>query len=87
MRRLKATIVSTKMQKTVVVRTDRLRKHPKYQKYYRVSTKLKAHDEGGQYRVGDEVLVEETRPFSKDKRWRVIELVKRAATEETPVEE
>ncbi len=80
-RKLKGVIVSNKMQKTVVIRTDRLKKHPKYQKYYRASTKLKAHDEKGEYRVGDAVEIQETRPLSKDKRWRVVALIKRRAAE------
>lgn len=70
------------MQKTVVVRVDRLKKHLKYQKYYRVSKKLKAHVEDGDYRLGDEVVIQETRPISKDKRWKVVELMKRQKTEE-----
>lgn len=81
MRKLKGTVVSNKMRKTVIVRVDSLKKHPKYQKYYRVSAKFKAHDEKGEYRVGDVVLIQETRPVSKEKRWRVVELVKRPETE------
>lgn len=77
MRKLKGIIISDKMQKTVVVRVDRLKKHPKYLKYYRVSKKVKAHDEKGEYKAGDTVVIQETRPISKDKRWRVVELVKR----------
>lgn len=69
------------MQKTVVVRVDRLRKHSKYQKYYRTSKKFKAHDEKGEYRGGDVVIIGETRPLSSGKRWRVIELVKRLDAE------
>ncbi|MBI2053233.1 MAG: 30S ribosomal protein S17 [Candidatus Sungbacteria bacterium] len=79
MRTVQGTVVSTKMQKTIVVRVDRLKKHPKYGKYYRVSGKFKAHDEKGEYRSGDIVLLEETRPLSRDKRWRVASLVKRPA--------
>ncbi len=82
MRKLKGIIVSNKMTKTVVVRVDSLKKHPKYKKYYRTSRKFKAHVESGEYRVGDVVLLQETRPISKDKRWRVIELVKRGKSEE-----
>jgi len=82
MRRLKGIIVSDKMNKTVVVKVDRLRKHPKYLKYYKVSRKFKAHDERNDYKAGDEVIIEETRPLSKDKRWRVVELVKRPEGEE-----
>jgi len=87
MRKLKGVIVSDKMQKTVVVRVDRLKKHPKYQKYYRTSLKLKAHDEKGEYRIGDMVTIEETRPLSKDKRWKVVELVKRFVAAEDRGEE
>lgn len=77
MRRLKGTVVSDKMQKTVVVRVDRLKKHSKYQKYYRLSTKFKAHNPDDYYKTGDVVIIEETRPISKDKRWKVVELVER----------
>ncbi|MBI2640766.1 MAG: 30S ribosomal protein S17 [Candidatus Sungbacteria bacterium] len=77
MRRLKGTVVSNKMAKTVVVRVDRLKKQPKYQKYYRVSAKFKAHDEKGEYKVDDIVMIQETRPLSRDKKWKVTELVKR----------
>jgi small subunit ribosomal protein S17 len=79
MRTLKGIVVSDKMSKTVVVRVDGLKKHPKYQKYYRVSKKLKAHADGAGYRIGDTVVIQETRPLSKDKRWRVAEAVKKAA--------
>lgn len=81
MRRLKGTVTSNKMQKTVVVRVDRLEKHSKYRKYYRMSTKFKAHDIAGGSHIGDTVLIEETRPLSKDKRWRVIETLKRSEQE------
>ncbi|MBI2594761.1 MAG: 30S ribosomal protein S17 [Candidatus Colwellbacteria bacterium] len=60
------------MQKTVVVNVTRFKKHPKYLKYYKVSRRFKADDEEGHYRTGDKVLIEETRPLSKDKRWRVV---------------
>ena len=78
MRKLKGVVTSNKMQKTVVVRVDHLEKHPKYLKYYRVSRKFKAHDEKGEYQVGDTVIIQEERPISKDKKWGVVELVKRA---------
>ncbi len=77
MKKLKGTVVSDKMNNTVVVRVDRLKKHPKYMKYYRVSEKFKADDPERRYRQGDLVIIQETRPISKDKRWRVVELVKR----------
>lgn len=90
MRTLQGTVVSARMRKTVVVRVDRLKKHPKYGKFFRVSAKFKAHDEKGEYREGDTVLIEETRPLSRDKRWRVAALVKRPAPQEgsdTPSQE
>lgn len=82
MRKLKGVVVSDKMQKTVLVRVDRLKKHPKYLKYYRVSKKFKAHDEKNEYKAGDVVMIEETRPLSKDKRWRVVKLLNRHGTDE-----
>ena len=82
MRKFKGTVVSNKMQKTVVILVDALKKHPKYKKYYRASKKFKAHYETGEYRVGDQVMIEETRPLSKDKRWKVIELVKRSIAQD-----
>lgn len=79
MRMLHGTVVSAKMKKTIVVRVDRLKKHPKYGKYYRVSGKFSVHDEKGEYRAGDVIVMEETRPLSRTKRWRVAGLVKRPA--------
>ncbi len=71
-KKLQGKIVSDKMDKTRVVLIERLKKHPKYGKYYRVSTKIKAHDENNEYRENDEVMIEETRPMSREKRWRII---------------
>ncbi len=82
MRKLKGLVVSNKMSKTVVVRVDRLKKHPKYKKFYRISKKFKASDNKGEYMVGDVVIIQETRPMSKEKRWRVTELVKRSKAED-----
>ena len=72
---LKGAVVSDRMDKTVVVRVDRMKVHPKYGKRYVQSTRFKAHDEKGEYKVGDVVKLEETRPLSKDKCWRVTEKV------------
>lgn len=77
-RKLQGIVVSTKMAKTVVVRIDRRVAHPKYGKYYTVSTKLKAHDENGSAKLGDLIEIEETRPLSKEKRWRYLSTVKPA---------
>lgn len=70
-RKIVGTVVSDKMSKTRVVSVDRLKKHPKYQTYYRVTSKFKAHDEANEYKTGDKVTIEETRPISKDKRWKI----------------
>ena len=72
-------VVSAKMIKTVVVRVERLVAHPLYGKRIRLHQRYKAHDEKGECREGDRVLLIETRPLSKDKRWRVSRILKRAA--------
>ena len=69
---LVGTIVSDKMLKTVVVRVDSHKRHPKYHKAYRVSKKFKAHVESGEYHVGDRVVIESIRPMSKEKHFRVL---------------
>jgi small subunit ribosomal protein S17 len=71
-RQLQGIVVSDKMDKTVVVKVERIKEHKKYKKRYRVHKKYKAHDEKNEYKVGDKVIIEETRPLSKEKRWRVI---------------
>ncbi|MCL5967530.1 MAG: 30S ribosomal protein S17 [Firmicutes bacterium] len=71
-------VVSDKMEKTVVVAVERLVAHPLYKKRIRRTTRLKAHDEQNQCRTGDTVRVVETRPLSKEKRWRVVEILRRA---------
>ncbi|MBW1838969.1 MAG: 30S ribosomal protein S17 [Deltaproteobacteria bacterium] len=78
-KRIKKTIeglvVSDKMDKTVVVEGSRLVKHPVYKKLVKRRARYKAHDEKNQCKIGDKVLIVETRPLSKDKRWRVREIV------------
>lgn len=71
-RQLTGLVVSDKMAKTVVVRIDRTLSHPLYGKKYKVSKRFSAHDAQGQYHTGDRVVIEETRPLSATKRWRVI---------------
>lgn len=71
-RKLEGVVVSDKMQKTVVVTVTRFTVHPKYLKRYKVSRNFKAHSENNEYKVGDRVVIEETRPISKDKKWRVV---------------
>jgi small subunit ribosomal protein S17 len=75
-------VVSDKMDKTVVVSVERLRRHPIYKRVVRLSTKFKAHDEGNSAQVGDTVRIEESRPLSAQKRWRVVEVVTRGTHEE-----
>lgn len=75
---LKGEVVSDKMQKTAVVKILRLKKHPKYKKYYKVSNRFKAHNPEDQYHVGDKVFIQETRPMSKDKRWIIKGLVQKS---------
>lgn len=70
-------VASDKMEKTVVVRVDRLVKHPKYRRYVRRTSKFMAHDEQGAS-IGDKVRIVETRPLSARKRWRVVEIVQKA---------
>jgi small subunit ribosomal protein S17 len=71
-------VVSDKMQKTVVVAIDRRVPHPVYGKMVTRTTRLKAHDEENSAKTGDTVRIMETRPLSKDKRWRVVEILERA---------
>ncbi|MDT7868242.1 MAG: 30S ribosomal protein S17 [Candidatus Pacebacteria bacterium] len=71
-------VISDKMQKTRVVISETLRKHPLYKKYYRHRTKYYVHDEKEESREGDVVLIEETRPISKLKRWRLVKIIKKA---------
>jgi small subunit ribosomal protein S17 len=74
-----AVVVSDAMQKTRVVRIERVYRHPRYQRVIRVAKKLKAHDEANESRAGDRVVIEECRPMSKEKRWRIRKIVSRAS--------
>lgn len=71
-------VISDKMQKTVIVRTMHLSKHQKYSKTIKRYNKFKAHDENGSAKLGDTVRIEETRPLSKDKRFRIVDIIKKA---------
>ncbi len=75
-------VVSNKMQKTIVVAVESLKKHRIYKKTYKVTRKFKAHDEENTANIGDIVRIEETRPLSKDKRWRLVEIL--TASAQTP---
>ncbi len=71
-------VVSSKMNKSIVVSVERLVRHPLYRKYFRKTSKFMAHDEENQCQVGDTVKIVETRPLSKLKRWRLVEVVGKA---------
>lgn len=71
-KRLTGKVVSDKTLKTLVVLVERMKEHPKYKKLYRTRKKYKAHYEGSDYKVGDKVMIEECRPISKDKHWKVV---------------
>ncbi len=75
-------VVSDKMDKTVVVSVERLRRHPIYKRVVRLSSKFKAHDQDNTAKVGDTVRIEESRPLSREKRWTVVEIVARGSQEE-----
>ncbi len=71
-RKLIGVVLSDKMTKTRVVAVYRFKKHPKYLRYYKVTAKFKAHDENNEYKSGDKVVIEETRPMSKEKHWKIV---------------
>ncbi|MGD2184648.1 MAG: 30S ribosomal protein S17 [Desulfobacterales bacterium] len=77
-RQLVGTVVSNKMDKTVVVMVERLVKNKLYHKYIRRQTKFAAHDEGNACQIGDKVMITESRPLSRSKRWRVNKIVDKA---------
>lgn len=82
-RRLIGRVASDKMQKTVVVEVVRFKRDPVYKKYVRVRKRYKAHDEKNEYKTGDRVEIEEHRPLSREKRWKVVKLIERPAQELT----
>lgn len=71
-------VVSDKMDKTIVVKVERIVQHPMYKKRIKRSVKFKAHDEMNEANIGDKVRIMETRPLSKDKRWRLVEIIDKA---------
>ncbi len=75
-RQLKGIITSDKMQKTVVVKVERIKEHPKYKQRYKIHKKYKAHVQDGQYKIGDTVFIEERSPLSKEKKWEVVSKIK-----------
>jgi small subunit ribosomal protein S17 len=79
-------VVSDKMDKTIVVSVERLARHRLYKRVIRLTTKFKAHDEANDAHVGDTVLIEESRPLSATKRWRLVDIVQRAGDHALPGE-
>ena len=79
-------VVSDKMDKTIVVSVERLARHRLYKRVIRLSTKFKAHDEANEARIGDTVLIEESRPLSATKRWRLVSVVARTGDHGIPGE-
>jgi small subunit ribosomal protein S17 len=70
--KLKGIVTSDKMDKTIVVKVETLKEHPKYKKRYKSTKKYKVHDELNKFKIGDSVTIEEIRPLSKGKRWRIL---------------
>jgi small subunit ribosomal protein S17 len=81
------TVISDKMQKTIIVRITRMSKHPKYGKIIKSHNKFKVHDEKNTAKIGDTVRIEETRALSKDKHFRLIEIIKKAETPRVDIKE
>jgi small subunit ribosomal protein S17 len=79
-------VVSDRMDKTIVVSVERLARHPLYKRVIRLTTKFKAHDETNDARIGDTVLIEESRPLSSTKRWRLVSIIQRAGEHGLPGE-
>ncbi|OHA00564.1 MAG: 30S ribosomal protein S17 [Candidatus Sungbacteria bacterium RIFCSPHIGHO2_02_FULL_49_12] len=86
-RRLQGRVTSNKMQKTIVVRVDRLKKHPKYLKYLKTHQKFLVHDEKNEAGVGDVVTIREARPMSRRKRWMLESVITKGAISAETVEE
>ena len=74
-KKLTGIVVSDKMQKTVVVKVESIKEHPKYKRRYKSHKKYKAHDENREYHIGDKVIIEETKPMSKDKHFTVVKKI------------
>lgn len=74
------TVTSDKMEKTITVSVETVKQHPLYKKTIKTSKKYKVHDENNEAKIGDVVRIMETRPLSKDKRWRLIEIIRKAKT-------
>lgn len=74
-RQLTGIIISDKTEKTAVVKVERIKEHPKYKKRYKVHKKYKAHNKNNEHKAGDKVVIEECRPISKDKKWKIVKKI------------
>jgi small subunit ribosomal protein S17 len=74
-RELSGIVVSDKMDKTIVVQVETIKKHPKYSKRYKSHKKYKSHDENNEFKIGDKVTIQETRPISRDKKWQTVKKI------------
>lgn len=80
-KKLRGIVTSDKMQKTIVVETTKTKQHPRYKKTLKIKGHFKAHDENNEAKKGDYVLIEECRPLSKDKKWRLLSIIKKFEAE------
>jgi len=80
-KKLEGIVTSDKMQKTIVVEIARFKQHPRYKKTLKIKARFKAHDENNEAKKGDFVLIEECRPLSKDKKWKLLSVIKKAVVE------
>ena len=85
-KKLEGEVVSDKMQKSAVVKVTRSKRHPRYKKTLQITRRFKIHDENNEAKVGDWVLIEECRPMSKDKKWKLISILKKAEKTEESAE-
>lgn len=79
---LKGTVVSDKMNKTVIIKVEGFKKHPRYNRFYKSSKKYKAHDEKGEFHTGDKVIIKEVKPISKDKHFKVLSKISSLQSDE-----
>lgn len=77
-RKIIGVVVSDKMNKTRVIEVSGFKKHPKYLRYYKTTKRFKAHDEKNEYKTGDKVMIEETKPLSREKRWKIVSLIQKS---------
>ncbi len=85
-KKLEGRVISDKMQKSAVVEVSRAKRHPRYKKTLQIKRRFKIHDENNEVKVGDWVLIEECRPMSKDKKWKLVSILKKAESIEESID-